>query len=108
MPWAKASGNILVSASDAMQIDATSTASAITVAISLKGSLAFSGGGATAVNRILGHTNATVTSSKLEAGGTLAVQYERDEDTGKGNPLKVYKAQYRAPAPAAMSASDLI
>ncbi|MGB4916660.1 MAG: hypothetical protein WBO89_03020, partial [Propionicimonas sp.] len=73
VPWSKASGNILVAASDAMQIDATSTASAITVAISLKGSLAFSGGGATAVNRILGHTNATVTSSKLEAGGTLGI-----------------------------------
>jgi hypothetical protein len=33
----------------------------------------------------------------LQVGGTLAVQYSEDRDTGKVQPLKVYRAQYKAP-----------
>lgn len=48
------------------------------------------------------------TGGKLEPEGILAVRYDSDEDVGKGNPMKVFVAQYKAPAPAAMSASELI
>ena len=36
-------------------------------------------------------------NTQLEAGGTLAVQYAEDRGTGKPNPAKVFKAQYKAP-----------
>ncbi|MDA8435110.1 MAG: hypothetical protein M0Z98_03915, partial [Actinomycetales bacterium] len=71
VPLATATGGeIVVSASETASIDATSRASAVTIAVSMKGSTAFSGGGATAVNAIRGHANATVSGSSLEAAGT--------------------------------------
>lgn len=47
---------------------------------------------------------------KLEAGGTLAVKLDELKPSEKAgfNPQKIYVAQYRPPAPVAMSASDLI
>ena len=57
-------GNVLVSTVENATIDATSTASAITVAVSLTSSLAFSGGGATAVNSIKGTANALIASER--------------------------------------------
>ena len=63
-------GNLLVSATESAVIDATSTASAITVAVSLEKSLAFSGGGATAVNSVKGRANATISSSRATATGS--------------------------------------
>ena len=36
----------------------------------------------------------------LEVGGTLAVKYERDQPSDKGNPAKVYVAEYHPPAAA--------
>ena len=33
----------------------------------------------------------------LEVGGTLVVQYYKDEDTGKPSPLKHFRAKYSAP-----------
>jgi len=44
-------------------------------------------------------------------GGKLAVVFTETKDTGKGQPMKVYAAQYKAPAtqPAAVNlASDLL
>jgi hypothetical protein len=35
----------------------------------------------------------------LAEGGTLAVKFIEERDTGKGNPAKVYRAKYTAPAP---------
>ena len=60
-------GNITVRATQSSWIDATSTASAVTVALSLGKSLAFSGGGATAVNKIGGNTNATINGGTMTA-----------------------------------------
>lgn len=37
--------------------------------------------------------------AKLDIGGTLAVQFYDEENTGKGNPKKLYKAQYKPGAP---------
>lgn len=34
----------------------------------------------------------------LEIGGTLAVRYSDDKDTGKPQPLKLYTAKYEPPA----------
>ncbi|MDX5318956.1 MAG: hypothetical protein LPK38_06370, partial [Actinomycetes bacterium] len=73
MPWAQASGAVVVGATGSGRIDATSTASAVTVALSLQGSTAFSGGGAVALNLIAGTTNATVTSARLVAVTTLSI-----------------------------------
>lgn len=36
--------------------------------------------------------------NKLEVGGKLAVQFTEEMDTGKGNPAKIYAAQYAPPA----------
>jgi hypothetical protein len=33
----------------------------------------------------------------LEVGGTLAVQYVRDQPSEKGNPAKIYAAEYQPP-----------
>ena len=63
-------GNITVRATQSSSIDATSTASAVTVALSLGKSPAFSGGGATAVNKIGGNTNATINGGTMTATGT--------------------------------------
>lgn len=47
--------------------------------------------------------------AKLEVGGTLAVQYVADKPSDKGfQPAKQYRAQYKAPAPQAISTGDLI
>lgn len=37
----------------------------------------------------------------LAVGGVLAVKYAEDKDTGKPQPMKVYRAKYEPPAPAA-------
>jgi hypothetical protein len=47
------------------------------------------------------------TGSKLDIGGTLAVQYIEDKPSSKGFPQKIYKAQYKAPDPTAAS-NDLL
>lgn len=48
--------------------------------------------------------------TSLEIGGTLAVRFSETEDVGKGNPMKRYVAQYKAPAAQAgsITATDLI
>jgi len=47
-------------------------------------------------------------AAALEVGGRLAVRYSGNEDTGKGNPMKVFVAQYEPPkATAAVKADDL-
>jgi hypothetical protein len=33
----------------------------------------------------------------LEEGGKFAIEFVSERDTGKGNPLKLYKAQYEPP-----------
>lgn len=42
----------------------------------------------------------------LEVGGTLAVQYTKDQPSDKGNPAKIYVAEYKPPTapPAAVTA----
>ncbi len=35
---------------------------------------------------------------QLKEGGTIAIRYDSDLDTGKGQPAKIYVAQYRPPA----------
>lgn len=46
--------------------------------------------------------------TKFEKGAKLAVRFSETKDVGKGNPLKLYVAQYEAPkAAAAVSADDL-
>ncbi|MBE9183045.1 hypothetical protein IQ268_31410, partial [Oculatella sp. LEGE 06141] len=67
-------GNISVSATENAAIDATSTASSISVSASNSSSTAFSGGGATAVNRILGKANAFIENSDVTATGTALGQ----------------------------------
>lgn len=42
---------------------------------------------------------------RLEVGGTLAVQFQSEMDTGKGNPAKIYVAQYEPPAKGASVAA---
>ncbi|MEA2197211.1 MAG: mucin9, partial [Solirubrobacteraceae bacterium] len=68
-------GSITISADEGATIEATSTASAIAVAVSASGSaMGFSGGGATALNKILGTANAYALDSALTATGTAAGQ----------------------------------
>ncbi len=69
--WARASGKVTVAATGSSTIDATATASAITVAVSLKEGTAVSGGGAVAINMIAGRTNATIERSRVTAPGLL-------------------------------------
>lgn len=46
-------------------------------------------------------------ATKIEAGGTLAVKFDREQATEKGNPAKVYVAEYHPPAtPAADDDAD--
>lgn len=47
-------------------------------------------------------------NTKLEIGGVLAVQFIESEPSGKGNPKKIYRAQYRPPAPGTDAANDLL
>ena len=69
-------GTVWISADERAVIDATSTATAIAVAASLKGSLAASGGGAIAVNLIQGQANAFIEDSSIIATGSVAGQGE--------------------------------
>lgn len=46
--------------------------------------------------------------SKVEIGGTLAVQFVDQENTGKGNPKKIYRAQYKPGAPSVDATNDLL
>jgi len=48
---------------------------------------------------------ATGQKGPVRNGGTLGVEFFKDEDRGKGNPLKHYRAKYTAPVPAAASAN---
>ncbi len=69
VPWVRANGSAVVSASEASAIDATSTASAVSVSASASGkATAFSGGGATAVNLIAGHTIAQIANTSVTDG----------------------------------------
>ncbi len=43
----------------------------------------------------------------LAEGGTLAVRFTEEKDTGKGNPLKIYSAAYQPPV-AETSVDDLL
>ena len=67
VPLARAAGAVTVGSTGASVIHATSAASAITVALGIKGAAAFSGGGAVAINLIQGRTNATVDRSRIDA-----------------------------------------
>ena len=68
-------GSITISADEGATIEATSTASSIAVAVSASESaMGFSGGGATALNKILGTANAYALDSALTATGTAAGQ----------------------------------
>jgi hypothetical protein len=69
-------GTVWISADETATIDATSTATAVAVAASLKGSLAASGGGAIAVNLILGEANAFIEDSSITATGSGVDQGE--------------------------------
>ena len=63
-------GNIVITADEAANIDSSSVASAIGVAASLNAdSLAFSAGGASAVNVILGKSNAYLENANVKASG---------------------------------------
>ena len=79
-------GSIRVGADEDATIDATASASAISVAASLGSSKAFSGGGAIAVNIIGGAANAFIEASTVEATGAAlgdgAVVVETDYDSG--------------------------
>lgn len=47
-------------------------------------------------------------ATTLEVGGTLAVQFSGERDTGKPMPMKEFKAKYEAPVQAAaLATSDL-
>lgn len=41
-------------------------------------------------------------------GGTIAIRYSEDRDTGKPQPAKVFVAKYQPPAPSAVSVDDLL
>ncbi|TVS11137.1 MAG: hypothetical protein EA424_24230, partial [Planctomycetaceae bacterium] len=69
-------GSIHVTSDQDASIDATSTASAISVALSVDKSIAFGGGGATAVNSIRGQGSAFIQDSQIVATGTGAEQGE--------------------------------
>lgn len=47
-----------------------------------------------AIGKALGEAEA----KNLAEGGRLGVQFYEEEDTGKGNPLKKFRAKYRKPA----------
>ena len=46
---------------------------------------------------------ATGQKGPVRNGGTLGVEFFKDEDRGKGNPLKHYRAKYTPPKPASSS-----
>ncbi|MGB7964549.1 MAG: hypothetical protein WCF12_16525, partial [Propionicimonas sp.] len=69
VPLVRSGGSVRVTAAESSAIDATSTASAIALSASVSGgATSFSGGGATAVNLIAGHTIANVANSQVTAG----------------------------------------
>ncbi len=86
----QAAGNIALTASEAATINATSEASAISVAAGLGSSKAFSGGGASAVNTILSNgadntlsgTRATVSGSNLTTSNGGAVLLSATNTSG--------------------------
>lgn len=43
---------------------------------------------------------------KLLTGGTIAIQYQKDLDTGKPQPARIFVAQYKAPAAGADLLTD--
>ena len=46
--------------------------------------------------------------SGIAEGGTIAIRYSEDRDTGKPQPAKVFVAKYQAPAPQTTSVDDLL
>lgn len=46
----------------------------------------------------LGKAITTAGVKDLEVGGKFGIQFFEEEDTGKGNPLKKFRAKYEAPA----------
>ncbi|MDZ4252170.1 MAG: hypothetical protein U1A72_06305, partial [Sulfuritalea sp.] len=65
-------GSVTIGATENADIDATSTASSVTIALSASGGKSFGGGGATAVNYIRGKSNAYIEGSTVSATGTGA------------------------------------
>lgn len=57
--------------------------------------------------RAIGDALRAAGATALEVGGKLAVRFSGTEDTGKGNPMKVFVAQYEAPKASSVAASDL-
>lgn len=56
--------------------------------------------------RAIGEAIRAAGAVELTAGAKLAVRYERDEDVGKGNPMKVFVAQYVPPVATQTRAAD--
>lgn len=59
---------------------------------------------ARAVNEAIEAAGAT----GLAEGGTIAIRYSEDRDTGKPQPAKVFVAKYQPPAASAVSVDDLL
>ncbi len=51
--------------------------------------------------RAIGDAVRAAGAATLEVGGTLAVRYSENKDTGKPQPLKMYSAKYEPPKAAA-------
>ncbi len=49
-------------------------------------------------SNFLGNALADAVDGKIDVGGRIAVQYTGDKDTGKGNPARMFKVEYAAPA----------
>lgn len=61
-----------------------------------------------AMARAIGDAVRGAGASTLEVGGTLAVQFSEEKDTGKPYPAKLFKAKYEPPkTSAALDAGDL-
>ncbi|MHC4993053.1 MAG: hypothetical protein ACYTGC_18935, partial [Planctomycetota bacterium] len=69
-PVKASAGSVVVRADNAAQIDARASASAISLALSIGSSTPVSGGGAIAVNTILGRGNAFIEGSTVTAEGS--------------------------------------
>lgn len=75
VPWVRAGGNVVVTAAETAAIDATSTASAVSVSASTSGkATSFAGGGASAINIIAGHTAAAITGGQVvSTNGSITI-----------------------------------
>ena len=62
----------------------------------------------TAMARAIGDAVRAAGAGTLEVGGTLAVKFSEERDTGKPSKMKVFSAKYEAPkTAAAIDATDL-